>query len=73
MLITLEFDGETEQAEAEDALLVYQYKQALYAIQSKIREMDKYGEYKHEETATVIGNLRDYINETISYTPIGNE
>jgi spore coat protein CotF len=73
MLITLEFDGETERAEAEDALLVHQYKVALYAIQDKLRELDKYGEYKHEETTTVVGNLREYINETISYTPIGNE
>jgi aspartate-semialdehyde dehydrogenase len=73
MTITLEFDGETERAEAEDALLVHQYKVALYTIQEKIRYMDKYSEYKHEETATVIGNLREYINQTIGYTPIGNE
>ena len=73
MTITLEFDGEAEHTEAEDALLVAQYKRALYDIQNKLRDLDKYGDYKHEETTTVIGNLRDYVNETINYTPIGNE
>ena len=73
MTITLEFDGETERAEAEDALLVAQYKRALYDIQNQLRDLDKYGEYKHEETTTVIGNLRDYVNNIIGYTPIRNE
>ena len=73
MTITLHFDGETEHAEAEDALLVAQYKRALYDIQNQLRDLDKYGEYKHEETTTVIGNLRDYVNYVIGYTPIRNE
>lgn len=63
--IILEFDSIEESEEAKTALQAEDWKQAMWAVDQKLRSIVKYGGYSEEETEFA-DKLREEIREILN-------
>ena len=66
MKVTLEFDGEEEKTDIDNALNGWKWKMVVWDIDQELRRYMKYDDTIDEKTYDVVVKIREFLRETIN-------
>ncbi len=65
MKVTLEFDGEEEKTDIDNALNGWKWKMVAWDVDQELRRYMKYDDTIDEKTYDVVVKIREFLRETI--------